>query len=288
MKKKLIIPVMLMAAALLAAPSCQREETVSRNPESALRENPSAGPVRLKAGIVDELPSALTVAAYTASGSSFAWKVSAALESEGDESWYSTSRMWPYNASLSFCVTNAAADCVVRPSAGSAPVVKIPDCETDYLYCLSEDPVYGEPVEISLAHALSRVGTLSYSVPEGYSFSLTSFTFTAYTSGAVNPGTGAYYTPSQYSSAFGASMSTHGESLSLGANDVWCIPGTYSCQAVFTVSKGEYVRSYTRTGSLTFARGELNNICVTVSDDDAVECTFTVSIQPWVSQNLDF
>lgn len=94
-------------------------------------------------------------------------------------------------------------------------------------------------------------------------------------SGSYNLRTGAW--------SPGSSVS---HSLKVGPNDVYVVPGTYTLTVNYTLSKGDYTDSFSKSGSVTLEKGKINKISTTVPEGSATEIQFSVSIVSWTEIDL--
>ncbi len=139
--------------------------------------------------------------------------------------------------------------------------------DQDVVYAYNASPAHRQVNSLAFNHVYGRIGTVSISVPDGYTATLTSAAITASKSGTFNVKTGSW-----------ASAST-AQSISLSSsNDVWIVPGTYEMSATFTLSDGKTTqKGITRSGSVTISANKVNNIAVKVNDSYEYELTVTPS-----------
>ena len=98
--------------------------------------------------------------------------------------------------------------------------------------------------------------------------------------GTYNLRTGAWSGLSAASDRACASFSGSTSSQS-SSNDIWLVPGTYTISVSYTLTKGEYVVPFTKTGNVTLVAGKTNNISTTAVGGSASEIVFSVSLTPW-------
>lgn len=126
---------------------------------------------------------------------------------------------------------------------------------------------------VTLEHVFARTGTISTSTSEG---SLSSISYTLTSSGA-NTGTSGTYNVT--SGAWSSTTALAATALT-SSSDLYVIPGTYTLSVTATYTRGDYVTTATKTGTVTLVAGKVNNISVTwpVGGTGII---ISVSIEPW-------
>ena len=227
---------------------------------------------------VTTIPSNLYWAATSGSGTSetqkFANSYSSVSSSKINTGKYQTATASTYNYYVSNAFLNVGADTYVSASGGTDG--------TDVI-CGRVSSSSATP-SITMGHIFARTGTLSLSAPSGYTVSGTpswsimkSGTNTG-TAGTYNLRTGAW------SSVSGLTSYTSFNSSS----DMYLIPGTYSIKVQFTLTRGNFSKEYTQTGSITVAAGNKYNITASTSSAEAVQVVFTTSVTAWTSASTSF
>ncbi len=135
---------------------------------------------------------------------------------------------------------------------------------------------------VTLNHIFARTGSLTCNTQSGYTISNVSWTITSY--GSVTGTAGTYNMESQSWTARSASLS---ETALTNSSDLYLLPGEYTVKVSYTLSKGDYSKSFTKSGRLTLSAGKVNNISCTAYGGDAQAITVTVTLTAWQSRNAD-
>lgn len=265
--KRIFIGLALMAAVM----SCQKQSYESAPMDTREISFSVEGldfDVKTKAAAVTEL-STFGVIAENTNTPAQEWALASVTKSGTS---YNTGKYWPAtdmkyafyasNASLSYATTGTT----VSPT----------DAETDVVVAYSAYSAlnYKTSIPLTFNHIFSRIGNVTISAPEGYSISVSSIKVNSPVSGTYNIKTGEW-------SAKGSAVE---KNLSEGANDVYVVPGTYTVSVSYTLTKGDYVQSFTKTGNVTLSQGNINSISATPtveSGEGAENIVFTVTLTPW-------
>ena len=136
-------------------------------------------------------------------------------------------------------------------------------------------------VAVTLNHIFAALGTLTMNTQSGYDITVNHWYITcgaSYgTSGTYNLTTGAW------SSTTPVPANTE---VSSGSNNFY-IPGSYTITCNYTLTKGEYSQTFTKSASVDLVRGKVNNITGTASGGSASEITLTVSVEAWGTNNIN-
>lgn len=174
-------------------------------------------------------------------------------------------------------------------AAGSG-VLEVENCNTDVIAVHAQsDYSAGMPVELNFGHILTRVGTVTVNTQSGYELLSASATL----KGGIT--TGRYCleedtwatedgTPSDKPlAAFSGSTS-----VKTSSNDLWLVPvtGGYDIQITYTLRKGDYSQTFTKTATAELQMGRVNNITVTAVGGSAQEIQATVTVLPWSNNNI--
>ncbi len=139
-------------------------------------------------------------------------------------------------------------------------------------------------VTVALDHIFSRTGTLTFVAKDGYTASNVVWKIASTGSAA---GTAGSYTIGTGWASSGATALAKQEFTS--SSDLYLIPGSYSVEVSFTLTKGSFTQNYVKTGSVTLVQGKVNNITAdfdTVNPiDDASDIEFGVTVTPWGSED---
>lgn len=133
---------------------------------------------------------------------------------------------------------------------------------------------------VTLNHIFARTGSFTMNTQSGYTISNVSWTI----SGAGTAGT--------YSMKNGtwSGLTALGETSVGSGSDLYLVPGTYTIKCSYTLTKGDWSASFTKSASVTLVAGKINNITGTASGGAATEIVISVSLTAWSSEthNLSF
>ena len=274
MKKYLLF----LICGLVSIVSCNKEVKEAANRE--LTDDPSKEIVlsveddlpltfETKATAVTSMPSSLYWGAATASAakySSTSGAVSAGKISTGKyQTATATSYTW-YASNISMTVgTNTT----------------VSASNTTDVICGKSSATTSTTPSITLGHIFARTGSVTLSLPSGYSQSNVSWQIKSKTGGGTS---GTYsITNASWSSQSGF---TDFSSLT-GSSDYYLVPGTYTVKVTFTASKGDFVKTYTQSGDITLVAGKINNITASSSTDEAQGITISVSLTDWAANPIN-
>jgi len=82
-----------------------------------------------------------------------------------------------------------------------------------------------------------------------------------------------------------ASTKLTSETAITSTSDMYLIPGTYTIKVSYTLTKGDYSQSFTKTGTVSLTMGKVNNISCTAIGGGASEIVLSVSLTAWGSEN---
>ena len=136
---------------------------------------------------------------------------------------------------------------------------------------------------VTLNHIFARTGTLTCNTQSGYTISGVSWTITSY--GSTTGTAGTYNVSSESWTARSAALS---ETSINSSSDLYLIPGEYTIKVSYTLSKGDYSQSFTKSGRVTLSAGNVNNITCTASGGTAQEIVISVSLTAWTTRQLSF
>lgn len=151
-----------------------------------------------------------------------------------------------------------------------------PSTNTDAVCAYIGTPNYGNPNTLNFQHVFARIGNVTIQAPNYYSVTVSSVTITPYTSGTYNLRT-QEWSGKQPGSAVNLNIGS--------ANDLWCIPGSYTLTVEYTLTRGEYIKTFTKSGTVTLTAGKTNNLTGTLPNGDAVGIEFSISVAGWDSQS---
>lgn len=271
---KRILTSLAVVAALAA---CNKAETsVAPSPEDgALIVFMASGlkaDVATKADAVTSLSTFGVIAEETATPKQ-AWAVTSVTQSGTD---YRTGKYWPstdekfaFYASNS-AMTYAAAGTTVSPASAANDVV--------VAYFPYTAASYKTKNKLVFNHIYARIGAVAVNKPAGYdSISDVTLALSAPVGGTYNIRTSAWTDK-------GAATA---QTLAVGPNDVYVVPGTYSLSVTYTLTKGEYVETFTKSANVALVEGKINTITATAPAGEATEIVFTIEITPWGDNDIE-
>ena len=224
--------------------------------------------VQTKATAITEIPSSLNFSVTTGTlGSSETTKKASASVSPASgkiaTGLYQTANATSYNYYVSNCpITFAASGSTV--SASNTTDVIAGTATSD-----STSP------SVTLDHIFARTGNLTLNTQDGYTLSVISWSIASSTGGTA----GTYNIATKAWSSLTALAST---SIT-GSSDMYLVPGNYTLTVKYTLTKGDWTKSFTKKASVTLVGGKINNISGTASGGNASEISLTVSLTPWGS-----
>ena len=134
---------------------------------------------------------------------------------------------------------------------------------------------------VSLDHVFARTGTLTMNAQSGYTISNVSWKIVGQstingTAGTYNLSTGAWTA---------ASTKLTSDATITSSSDMYLIPGTYTIKCTYTLTKGDWSQSFTKSANVTIVGGKVNNITGTASGGSASEITLNLSLTAWGTEN---
>lgn len=293
MKKIFYTTCLILAAAAMMSTSCKKEDrTVPSGSEIAAAD----GEIRFVSDGLDMNVSTRTTAidavsgltsvnvhCFTGTGGSSetnVWTVTGLSAASGT---ISTGKYWPAsNPSYRFVASNAA----ITPATAGATISPA-NCDTDWVVAKNLSPTFGSSNALAFSHILARVGTVTLNTQSGYELSSVSATLkSACHSGVYKLATDTWTSKAGASDNACASFSGS-TSAQASSNDIYVVPGTYTLSITYTLTKGAWTGTFTKSGSVTLVAGKINAITATAIGGAANEITFTVTITPWGSTTLN-
>ena len=133
---------------------------------------------------------------------------------------------------------------------------------------------------ITLNHIFARTKNFSCSTQSGYTISGVSWQIegvgtTTGTKGTYNLATGAW-----------SSTTALAKQSVTNSSDLYLIPGEYKIYVTYTLTKGDWTGTFTKSGNVTLVAGKTNNISCTAIGGTASEIVLSVSLTSWADQNL--
>ncbi len=152
---------------------------------------------------------------------------------------------------------------------------------TDVVCAYMESPTYLTKNTLTFSHIFARIGTVTVNAASGYTISGVTVKITPKVSGTYNIRTGNGKTDGTgWSSVSNGSETT----LSSSNNSLYLIPGTYSLKVSYTLSKGDYSESFSKTATVSLSAGVTNNISCTTPTGNAQQIIVSVSLNAWGSE----
>ena len=71
------------------------------------------------------------------------------------------------------------------------------------------------------------------------------------------------------------------------SSDLYLIPGEYKIYVTYTLTKGDWTGTFTKSGNVTLVAGKQNNISCTAIGGTASEIVLSVSLTAWSDQSVD-
>lgn len=228
--------------------------------------------VETKATAVTSL-NTFNVIAENTSTATQVWSISSVTKSGSN---YLTAKYWPItDQKYAFYASNAA-----MTYSQQGATIAVANANTDIVAAFSAYSAsnYKQAIGLTFNHIFARVGTFTVSAPSGYTVSnVSAVTMSAPVSGTYNVKNGTW--------SRGSAVS---HTLSNGSNDVYVAPGDVTVTVTYTLTRGEYVKTFTKTATISLVGGKINNITATPSfaaGEEASEITLSVSLNAWGTQN---
>jgi len=179
----------------------------------------------------------------------------------------STGKYWPLDATYDYMVSNVA----FTTSTGAISATN----DTDIVVG-SASGVTNNTCTITLSHIFARTAGLTLNTQTGYTLSNVSWKIK---SKGDASGTAGSYT---IGSGWGTTATTAlAEQTFTSDSDLYLIPGTYTVTVSYTLTKGDYVESFSKSADVTLSAGNKNSITGTAVGGNATEITLNVSVTPW-------
>ena len=174
--------------------------------------------------------------------------------------------------------------------ADGSGVLEVENCNTDVIAVYAQsDYSAGTPVELYFGHILTRVGTVTVNTQSGYELLSASATLKGgITTGRYCLGEDTWATEDSTPSDKPLAAFSGSTSVRTSTNDLWLVPvtGGYDIQITYTLRKGDYSQTFTKTATADLQMGRINNITVTAVGGNAQEIQATVTVQPWGNNNI--
>ena len=176
----------------------------------------------------------------------------------------------------------------------------IPNCDTDWIWA-TPSYSWGQTVNVTFTHLLSRIGTVTVNGPSGYTLTVNSMKAKAAVRKPELAGDTDDATPAE-------------KSLSVGSNNVWFCPGqwgyfnyelegagtdpstgaleSYSGHFVhdpvftinYTLTKGDFSKTYEKSQTFTLTQGKTHNLTINITTDEAQAIQLNSTVTAWSAQ----
>lgn len=262
----------------LSLSSCNSKEQTSPEGEIIIRvaDEMDAEVSHTKATEITSIPSSLywgastgTSGSETAKWSAAAVTVSSSQIATGKYQTYSPTTYNYYISNLSFTV-------------GSSCTMSVPNNNTDVI--VGKTSTNSTTPSITMGHIFARTGTLTMNTQTSYTISDVSWTIVG--KSAVNGTAGTYNLSSSSWTATSSSLSY--DTSFNGSSDLYLIPGTYCIKCTYTLTKGDWSHTFTKSADVSLAGGYVNNISGTASGGSASEIVLSVSLESWGTNNISW
>lgn len=185
---------------------------------------------------------------------------------------YVTSKYWPASNPL-YHFYASSAPMTFTPAGATVTV----DCSEDIVCAFNPSPNFNAPTILVFQHILSRVGTVTVSAAAGYTVIVNSIGIkNLRTSGTMNI----------RNRGWTGTNEIQLKTIQVGNNDLYIVPGQYDVSVNFTLSKGDFINTYTSAASVDFPAGKICNLAVDITKDPAVRVDFQVTISPWEEASI--
>ena len=273
MKKSIVYLLGLLAIAFVSCQKWSGEETGAAGPEIILGVEEDGLDFSTKATAITALPSSLYWGATTGTSTEAAkWSSASASVSSSRISTgkYQTSTPTAYNYYVSNVALSVGANTTVTAS------------NTTDVICGRAASTSSTTPSVALGHIFARTGTISFTAPSGYTASNVSYTIVGQstingTAGTYNLKTGAW-------TAASTKLST--ATALTASSDMYLIPGTYTIKCTFTLTRGDFSKTYTQSGNVTLVQGKVNNITVTTASAEANQIVINLSLTAWANNAI--
>ena len=132
---------------------------------------------------------------------------------------------------------------------------------------------------VNLEHIFSRTGTLTLNTQEGYDISNIVWKIQS----GSGTGTGGTY---NIKTKAWSGVTALSETTISSKSDLYLVPGAYTITVSYTLTKGDWVNSFTKKATVTLVAGSVNNISGTASGGNASDISIAVTLTPWGTNNI--
>ena len=183
---------------------------------------------------------------------------------------YQTATPTSYNYYVSNGTLTQASD--------KGPVTIAASNTTDIIAGYAAASTSTEP-SVTLNHIFARTGTITTTAPTGTTLSNVSYKIVQASTTAIVGTAGTYSLGTAAWTAATTRLST--ATAITGSSNMYLIPGTYTLQVTYTITKGDFVGTYTKSGNVTLVGGKVNNITISFPDPPAPEIVIGLTLTAW-------
>lgn len=153
---------------------------------------------------------------------------------------------------------------------------------TDVIAGCTQGATSSTTPSVTMEHVFARTGTLTCNKPDGFD-SISSISWTIASKSGGTGGTAGTYNIA--TKAWSGVTALASQSIT-GSTDLYCTPGVYTITVTYTITKGDYTATHTKSGDVTLSAGKVNNISCTAPVDPTSSITLSVSLTGWSSDNV--
>lgn len=132
---------------------------------------------------------------------------------------------------------------------------------------------------VTVSHIFASMGTLTMNTQSGYTISNVSWKIA---SSGSNTGTKGTY---NVRTKAWSSTTAYPETAIASGSNLYLIPGTYTVKCTYTLTRGDWTGTFTKSASVTIVAGKKNNITGTATGGTASQIQINVTLEAWGSQN---
>lgn len=276
--KKNIYFIILIAFSALSFAACKKQQPLDNSPvsteEIVLGLKDFEATVDTKATAVTSIPSSLYWGASTGSLGSETAKWSAASASVSTNSIstgkYQTLSPTTYNYFVANQTFSVSTSCTMTVANNNTDVIcgKVSSSSTT--------------PSVTLNHIFARTGSFTLNTQTGYSLSNVSWSIVS--KGSVTGTAGTYNLSSDTWTSRSAALAS---SAVTSSSDLYLLPGEYTITCNYTLTKGDWTNTFSKTADITLVKGKVNNVTATAIGGNASEIVIGLSLTAWGSNAID-
>lgn len=135
---------------------------------------------------------------------------------------------------------------------------------------------------VTLNHIFARTGSFTLNTQTGYSLSNVSWSIVS--KGSVTGTAGTYNLSSDTWTSRSAALASTAVTSS---SDLYLLPGEYTITCNYTLTKGDWTNTFSKTADITLVKGKVNNVTATAIGGNASEIVIGLSLTAWGSNGID-